>query len=334
MKITNVTGISLPLAVWLVHDEYDYQALPNYFSVTTLMKPLRHIILTPRVDQTETTIDLEEFTARALGKALHDSIEKAWTKNHTVAMKLLGYPQSIINKVLVNPTWEELDALPGAIPVYLEQRAFRKITVDGVEYTIGGKFDLVADGIPQDNKSTSAWSWVFGTKDYDYALQMSMYDWLDAAQPRRKITSPYGQINFIFTDWNKAQARSNPKYPKSRVASRELPLLAELDVEDFIIEKLRAIQQFKDAPENEIPECTDEELWRSDPVFKYYADPTKASQAGARSTRNFTSLSEAEAFRAEKRGVGTVITVPGEPKRCSYCTAAPLCSQREKFAST
>lgn len=56
--ITNNTGVSLAMAVWLVNDDYDYQkAKPNYISVTTLLKPLRQIVLPRRVEEKD-RIDL------------------------------------------------------------------------------------------------------------------------------------------------------------------------------------------------------------------------------------------------------------------------------------
>lgn len=63
--------------------------------------------------------------------------------------------------------------------------------------------------------------------------------------------------------------------------------------------------------------CTDEELWRSDPQYKYYTDPTKTS---GRST-NFDNLADAHRHLAEKGGKGVIITKPGEPKACAYCPA-------------
>jgi hypothetical protein len=87
------------------------------------------------------------------------------------------------------------------------------------------------------------------------------------------------------------------------------------------------VVQYKDAPENQIPECTDAELWVGDPQFKYYADPAKM----ARSTRNFDTLSEARIFQADKGGKGIIKTIPAVPKRCAYCEAFSICSQKEKY---
>jgi len=325
--ITNKSDISLALAVWLVHDNYDRIDEPNYISATSLMKPLRHIVLIPRVDRQATPPDVEEFISRALGNSIHNSIEKAWLDGYQRSLKLLGYPPGAIERVKINPTEEEVRSSNEIIPIYLEQRIFRKITVNNTTFTIGGKFDLVTEGIIQDAKSTSAYSWVKGTKDDDYQLQMSLYRWIDAAQSLRRITEDYGRINFIFTDWQKAQA-SNPNYPSRRVMHKDIPLLSLDQTEQWVRSKLTLIQKHKNTPEELLPECTDEELWRSDPVHKYYADPAKTA---GRSTKNFPSLVEARNFMAEKGGKGVVVSVPGEPKRCGYCEAFPICTQRRRY---
>ena len=324
MKITNNFNISLSLAVWLLHDEYDYVNEPNYISVTTLMKPLRHIILPRRIPRELVETDVSDFIARALGHSLHDSIEKSWVKGYKRSLTLLGYPEKVIERVLINPTPEELASTPNAIPIYLEQRAKKTVVVNGKTWTVGGKFDIVAEGIVHDNKSTSAYTWVYGGRDEEHQLQGSLYRWLNPD----KITEDFIRINYIFTDWQKAQARQNPNYPQKRVESKDIVLLSEAEVQRWVEWKLQLVMKYWDAPERDIPNCTDKELWMSDPKFKYYADPAKTS---GRSTKNFDSLLEANAFKAEKGNKGIIITVPGEPKRCDYCDAFPLCTQKDKY---
>lgn len=323
--ITNTGDISLALAVWLLHDEYDYINEPNYVSATALMKPLRHLILPKRVPAEQQVVDVEDFISRAMGHSLHDSIEKAWTKGHARALRLLGYPEEVIERVRINPTPEEVRGSNSIIPVYLEQRGFRTVTVGGVTYTIGGKFDYVGEGIVQDVKSTTAYTWLYGGKDEDYKLQMSIYRWLHPD----KITEDFGRINFIFTDWQKAQAKINPNYPQQRVAHKDIPLMSLAETEAWIIAKLTQVQRYKDAPEDQIPECSADELWMSDPQYKYYADPAKTQ---GRSTKNFDDPIEARKFLAEKGGKGIIITVPGTPKRCGYCDAAPICTQKDRLS--
>lgn len=327
MKVTNQSGVSLPLAVWLLHDDYDYVDVENYISVTKLMKPLRQIIIPPRIPPEAQTTDVTDFIARKLGHAIHDSIEKSWKQGYERSLKLLGIPADVITNVKINPTLEECRASNEIIAVYLEQRAIAQL--DG--FNIGGKFDMVSDGIVNDFKSTSAWAWAKGTRDSDHILQMSLYRWIDSQQEHRKVTEDYGRINYVFTDWSKAMARSNPKYPQHRVEHKDLVLMSLAETEQWVSDKLRRMLAMWGTPEPELPECTDEELWRSDPAFKYFSDPLKSQQPGARSTRNFDTLSGARAYMAEKGGKGAVITVPGEVKACGYCPAFEGCTQKDQY---
>ncbi len=330
MKITNNSNISLSLAVWLIHDQYDYGAgkdFKEYISVTTLMRPTKQIVLARRVPPEQQVEDVEQYIARGLGNSIHDSIEKAWTQSYQINLRKLGYPQSVIDLVAINPTDAERLANPDMIPVYLEQRGFREI--NGV--TIGGKFDLVAEGHVEDNKSTSAWGWVFGTRDDENQLQGSLYRWIDADREVRRITEDYIRVNYIFTDWQKMQARSNPKYPQKRVEHKDIPLLSLEDTELYVKSKLYDIKKNMNLPEEAMVECSDEDIWRSDPQYKYYADPTKTA---GRSTKNFETLVEANAFMAEKGGKGIVKTILGEPKRCQqYCGAYSICKQKDRYFS-
>lgn len=325
MKITNEADVSLPLAVWLLSDDYDYiDGVDNYISVTTLMKPVRQIVLPGRIPASERTADVAEFIARKTGHAFHDSIEKAWKDpdQRARALRLLGYNDELIGRIAVNPTDEELRASNSIIPVYLEQRTLKQF--EG--WTIGGKFDMVADGIVQDFKSTSVWSWIKGNKDDDYRLQGSLYRWLNP----KKITEDFIRINFIFTDWSKRDLRT-PGYPQKRVEYKDIPLLSLKETEQWVRLKLAVINQYFNLPEKELPHCTDTELWRSDPQYRYFADPAKASDPNARSTKNFSDLVEARKFMSEKGGKGTIVTKPGEPKACGYCAAFEACTQKDAY---
>ena len=322
MSITKLGDISLALAVWLVHDDYDYINEPNYISATSLMKPIRHVVLPGRIPmEKRTPPDVEDFISRALGHSVHDSVEKAWKKGYKKNLAKLGYPESVINTVLINPTEEQLLIAPDCIPVYLEQRAIREFR----GFKIGGKFDIVADGIVQDYKTTSSYTWLYGTRDDEHALQGSLYKWLNPT----KITENFIRINYAFTDWQRMSAKSNPAYPQRRVLHKDIPLWSTEKTEEWISNKLDEIMKWKQEPDEKlIPECTDEELWRSDPQFKYYSDPNKTD---GRATRRFDTLFDARAFMAEKGGKGVVKTIPGVPKRCDYCEAFEACSQKDRY---
>lgn len=324
MKISNVTGIPLTLAVWAVHDDYDFINESNYISVTTLMKPTRQVVLNYRVKpEDREQLDAADLIASSWGSALHGSVEAAWNKYET-NLKKLGYPDQVIKRVRINPTPEEVAANPDIIAIYMEQRGF--IEIDG--WRVGGKFDFVGEGQVQDNKSTTAYTWLYGTKDEDYKLQLSMYR---AIHPTI-ITEDTGQVNFLFTDWKKADAKSNPKYPQKRLESKTIPLMLVEDTVNWMRGRLNEIKKYMNTPETELPRCTDEELWRSAPQYKYYSDPEKAKIPGTRSSKNFDTLHEANQYwRVEKGGKGIVITVPGKVKRCTYCGVFNLCTQKDEY---
>jgi hypothetical protein len=333
MRITNNSGISLPLAVWLIHDEYDYVDAENYISVTTLMKPLKQIILPHRIPPTERTSDVSDYIARKLGNAIHDSIEVAWENGAHKALRLMGYPEDVIKRIVVNPTTEQRLNMPDMIAVWLENRGYRDIIINGTVYTVGGKFDMVSDGILNDNKSTSAYGWVFGTREDEHRLQMSLYRWIDAKRTdgeTPRVSEEICNVNYIFTDWQKAQARSNPNYPQSRVEQKTLTLMSLDETEAFIRFKLALVAKHQRSEESDMPQCTDEELWRSAPSYRYFSDPEKAKQPGARSTRNFDTAHEANAYRAQQ-GKGIVQTKLGEVKACGYCAAFDTCKQKDQY---
>lgn len=327
MKITNMNQVALPVAVWLVHDEYDYIKENNYISATSLLKPIRQIVLAKQVDMESQSIDVMDLLKISLGHAIHDSIEKAWTRGAERALRLLGYPQSVRDRIRINPTDEALKADSNCIPVYLEQRAIKEIDVDGVSYRVGGKYDIVTEGLLNDFKSTSAFVWVKGSRDDEHMLQGSIYRWLNP----EKITEEYIRINYIFTDWKRYEAKRSPNYPQQPILHKDIKLMSARDTEDWIRNRIREIVKYQDADQKRIPECTDEELWRSDPVYKYFSDPEKAKVPGARSTKNFETLHEARQYQAEKAGKGIIIPIEGVPKRCDYCNVYDVCQQKDRY---
>ena len=323
MKITNEHDVSLALAVWLLYDEYDYVDNPKYLSATTLLKPLKQIVMKHRVDFSNEAIDVMDFAQASMGSGLHDSIEKAWKLGHKSALKKLGYPDRVINAVVINPTKEDFDKNPDLIPVYIERRGTKNLR----GWLIGGKFDIVTEGLLQDFKSTSTYSWVAGSRDDEHKMQGSIYRWIHDDV----ITEDVIRINYIFTDFVKYMAANNPKYPARRIMHKDIPLLSYERTEAWLNEKLQLIEKYWDAPESEIPECTDEELWRTEPQFKYFSDPMKVDVPGARSTKNFDDMISARKFMAEKGGKGAIKVVEGQVKRCEYCAVAPICKQRERY---
>ena len=312
-KYANTSAVPLSLAVFLATDNYDHDSAT--ISATALLKPIRQIILGARVPEGDSVVDLIQMMPSRMGSAIHDAIERSWKDNHATALSALGYPDKVIEKIRINPDPSELGN--GIIPIYLEQREKKQVG----KFLVSGKFDFIGDGRVEDFKSTSTYTAMRGTNDEKYILQGSIYRWLNP----KKITKDEMAIQFIFTDWSKAKAMTDPKYPQQRIQQKILPLKSVLETDAFVKRKLTQIDQLWDAPEESLPLCSDEDLWRSEPVFKYYKNPQKM----ARSTKNFDTRQEAYTRRAEDGNVGIVVEVPGQVTACKYCSAFALCSQKD-----
>lgn len=315
----NVSEVPLALAVFLATDSYDHNDDPNTISATTLLKPLRQVILPSRIPPGEGLVNLADMMNNRMGTAIHDGIEKAWMTNYRKAMQNIGLPDRIIDHVRINPSAEELGT--GIIPIYLEQRLSRQLG----KWTITGKFDFIGEGKVQDFKSTSTFTYKKQTGADKYTQQGSIYRWLDP----RKIYQDRMDIHYIFTDWKGAMAKSDPSYPPKRFHTQSFELLSLNETEAFIRKKLALIEQYWNAPEEELPPCSDDELWRSEPVFKYYKNPAKT----ARSTKNFDTMQDAMLRLSEDGNVGIVKEVPGQVTACRYCPAFAACTQKDQLVA-
>lgn len=326
MRYSDVSEVPLALAVFLATDNYDHNPDPQTISATTLLKPVRQIILGGRVPEGVGLQSLSDMMDNRQGSAVHDAIERAWKENHATAMKALGYPQRVIDLVLVNPTPAQLAANPDAIPVYLEQRLKRQLG----PWTITGKFDFVGEGRVQDFKRTKVWTYLNQVNNNKYALQGSIYRWLDP----KLITQDHMDIHFIFSNWERMKTYSDPTYPKRPHLTQSFKLQPLAATEHFIKSKLQAYETYLNADEADIPPCSDEDLWRSEPVFKYYKNPDNANKPGARSTKNFERKQDALLRLVEDKNVGVVVEKPGEVVACKYCPAFAVCSQKDQLIAS
>lgn len=314
MKYTNQTGIPLSLAVWLAHDEYREHP-ENVISATGLLKSTRQILLTQRLEKRD-TIDISEKLRLKMGTAIHENIEKAWLSENIKRILIdLNYPEHIANRFTIN------DPSPSgeSFPVYLEYRTEKEI--EGM--IVSGQFDLVMNGTLEDFKSTGVYSYIKKSNERKYQLQGSIYAWLN---PKLITNHVDFKINYIFTNWEafKSKEEGYPKYPIIQVT---IPLLSFAETENFIRNKIREIKHFMDQPEENLPYCTDEELWVDASVWKYYKDPNKTS----RSTANFDNPTDAYNRYAQDHCVGIVKEVKGKPKACNLCPAFSICTQKNNY---
>lgn len=316
-QYTNQLQIPLALAVFLATDDYDHE--PGVISATSLMKPVRQIILPKRLNPKDVAVDVSSLVSSRMGSAIHAAIEKAWLDPKD-ALKALGYPSKVYDHILINPSPELLKLNPKAIAVYMEQRSYKQVG----NYKVSGKFDFVAEGKVQDFKSTSVYTYLNQSNKDKYILQGSIYRWLN----QDIITEDVMMIHYIFTDWSKAEALRNKDYPQSRVLTQKFTLLSIAETEQYIKRKLEQLTQYFEADELELPHCTDQDLWRKPDTYKYWKDPSKTD---GRSTKNFDNKNDAYIRLAEDGHVGVVKEVKGQVSACKYCPAFDLCTQKDMY---
>ena len=328
MVFTNKNNISPFLAVWLAMNEYRQETRPNVISATTLIRPLRQVVLARKYKDLSKQADIADLVNSRMGTALHDSIEKTWSQEPAILKNLLGQfgiPAAMLDKIKIQEPIENIKE--DDIPIWVEQRHEKEVTAkSGNKYIISGQFDAVVSWRVFDNKSTSVWTHIYGSNDKKYAEQGSIYRWLVP----HMIKDDLMQIEHIFTDWSGVKAMQDKQYPQSRILSKTLPLLSYVDTEKMIQDKIDKIDYYLEQVDSALPLCTDEELWREKDIYKYYKDPSKTS----RSTANFGTEAEAN-FRLSADGnSGIVIKHPGGVKACKYCSVQNVCEQYKQLKLT
>lgn len=328
MVFTNKNNISPFLAVWLAMNEYRQETRPNVISATTLIRPLRQVVLARKYKDLSKQADIADLVNSRMGTALHDSIEKTWSQEPAILKNLLGQfgiPAAMLDKIKIQEPIENIKE--DDIPIWVEQRHEKEVTAkSGNKYIISGQFDAVVSWRVFDNKSTSVWTHIYGSNDKKYTEQGSIYRWLVP----HMIKDDLMQIEHIFTDWSSVKAMQDKQYPQSRILSKTLPLLSYTDTEKMVQNKIDLIDYYLSQDDSALPLCTDEELWREKDVYKYYKDPSKTS----RSTANFGTEAEAN-FRLSADGnSGIVIKYPGGVKACKYCSVQNVCEQYKQLKLT
>lgn len=297
-KVTNYANLPAPLAVWCLHNDYDADSRENLISTTSLLKPTRQILLGRKYKDNTKEIEVGNLIASSMGSSIHNGIEQSWlNKESTInSLNSLGYMNS-------EAIYDE---------VIFERRS--ELEING--YIISGKFDLVFSGRVCDIKTTSTWTYIYGSKDDDYVKQMSIYRLLNP----ELIKSDKAYIFYIFTDWSSTKAKQDSSYPQSQVISKEYTLMSVEDTRKFVEDKLSEVN--KHEVSDTLPLCSNDDLWIEPTIYKFYKDSTKLSRA----TKNFEDKDEAyDMLKSNPKG--TVIEYAGSAKRCNYCNYSHVCSQ-------
>jgi len=286
MKYTNKHNFPDFVKQWLEFDEYDYDE--NAISATTLMKPARAYALGKK-HKDELEMDLSDLIASRYGTAIHDSVEK---------INLLGCKQ--------------------------EER-LKKAVMNRI---LTGKFDILKQIDHRweliDVKSTSVWTFIYGSRDEDYIKQLSIYRWL-AVQNQYDVMQK-AKIWLIFTDWSQSKAKQE-SYPDTRIVIKEVDLWSDEKTLKYLGERITLFNNVERMEEKDMPDCTDKELWAKEDTWAIMKEGRKSAVKVCKSE---TEADEVMRALDEKH---KTVHRPGKVARCKYCNVRKFCSQYKKLVS-
>lgn len=303
--LSNKHAISLPMAIWLGTDDYDMVPADNKLSCTTLLRPVRAILLSMRADKAgiKSPVDVHDMVASRVGTAIHEAVEKALkSKRLPEVLAALGHPPRVAE----------------SIEIHSEIRTEKPF----LGWIVSGSADMIIDGFVHDIKTTTMWSFNSPRMWEKYVKQLSIYKWLNPDL----IIEDYGFVEFYLKDWTALEASfGKAGYPVSAIVQKPIELMPMFEVDRFLTKKITQITLLRDTPEHELPLCTDEELGMDASKWQYFANDDSG-----RATKNFDTRSEAMAHRVSK-GKGLVKEKKGKANECRYCKAAHVCTQRKQL---
>lgn len=226
MKITNKSNLPMPF-VRMAEDKYEVK--PKRYSVTTLLKPVREILLNRR-HNAEIEQDCADMIWLLFGKAVHAILEQYSEGENEFAEEKLS------------------------------------VKLDN-GYTVSGIIDLydIDKAEVVDYKTASVWKAVH--KDYeDWRKQGLAYAWelRKNGLPCNRVV-----FYAILKDWNKQKAKTEADYPKLPVLKVEFAVNDNEieDIDKYIRNKINEIIAYEDKPDSELPLCSVEDRWHDDDKY-------------------------------------------------------------------
>ena len=301
MKLTNLDNFPIPIRRYLENDSYDGGAMTD-ISATRLIDSPR-ISRLRSVYSHEIVEDSKRRIAAALGTAFHNMMEQYAPEDWVVEERFYA---TVDGKVVSG----QIDALE-PVDDKRASKALGRLVKQAV--------------IIQDWKVITAYKAKSGMLDYE--KQGNIYAFLC----RENGYTPMSfNIWALIKDWKESEADRNLEYPQLPIMKYEYRLWDDDKCRQFITERVKHHFQ------KDLPECSEEEMWATDP--KYLA----TKKGHSRPTKIFDSERDALNWIADgdhRSTAGTTyedwdITIrPSERRRCenNWCNVAEVCDQFKKY---
>lgn len=301
MKLANLDNFPKPIQNFLQNDTYDGGAMTD-ISATRLLDSPRISRLRSEYSH-EIVEDAKRRIAAALGTAFHNMMEQHAPEDWIIEERFYA---TVDGKVVSG----QIDALE---PVD-KQKASKAL----------GK-EVSQPVIIQDWKVITAFKAKSGMKDYE--KQGNIYSFLC----RENGYTPTSFIIWaLIKDWKESEANRNPEYPQLPIMKYEYKLWDEEDTKKYIFDRVKLHYQ------EEMPECTDEEMWSTEPKFlatkKGHSRPTKIFDS-ERDALSWIADGEHRSTKGTTYEDWDITIRASERRRCdnNWCNVAEVCDQYLKY---
>lgn len=302
MKITNKLNLPQPF-VDAVTREYQYK--DKQYSVTTILKDVREILLTRRHND-EIEQDVADMIWLIFGTAVH--------------------------KVLEDSKEEETE---------FKEEHFVEEVENG--YKLSGQADLynAKEKMITDYKTCSIWKVIYNDWD-DYRKQLLMYAW---AFRKMGFEVEKGQIVAVIKDHSKTKAKIDSSYPQYPVYKKVFEFTDKdfEEIEIFIKDKFKEIAKYENVPDDELPICSPENRFNEGNKYAVKKKTNKRALKVYDSLEEAEKhLSQLE-YKVMDKKTGEIEEIrndyeieirEGIDKKCSegYCSCCNFCSYyKEKY---
>lgn len=340
MEIINDIQLPYPILKAMMNDPYDNKGAD--YSVSSLYDGPKMVLGKKR-------LGLLTKLKENPNKELYDKLKTLFPRQMNCE-----YENYDFNKIEILPVRasERIDLLEGSMqhdglehrlvddPEFIvEKRLSVHVPVGDKKVLITGAFDCFCkvNNTLYDYKSMKAGGWKWReSKIPPYSQQVNIYRLLmklnNMANPQRLM------LVFIIKGWNELDAKSHD-YPPRPYMQHEINILPDHEIIRIIREKIQQLEAFQDTPTEEIPYCSKEQRWESDPIWKICkkkADGTIPIRPRAIPHGKFESLDAAEHVMRKKSDDYFIHEESGMPKRCfKFCEVhkAGFCDWPEQWTA-
>lgn len=271
-----------------------------------------------------------EFSVTTLAKSprQHQLVVRHWREIEVKAMDLYYVLMgSVIHAIL------EQHPNPGDKVEYRYGKTFtvngKKVHIHGMADTVNMMSDAyrsVSEGCIEDWKYTSMAAMNY-SKD-DYVQQLNFLRLLTGKE--RDVIKSIRNI-YLFRDWRSSDVKAGRSPQPLFCKVVEQPIWSDEEVKERLKNRIIAHTLAIDIPDNDLPECTKEELWYSRSGYRI----RKKTQKGewSKVSSGWEETEELAHKTAKEKALKEYRLEPthGTPKRCQWCDAAPFCSQKKKL---